>query len=749
MYIAAILFVLLSVDSGQALGLSANASRMELVSHMIDGGHLLSMKVHSEFKAGTGEFTNDTVIPARVRWLAAGGTLLGLVNDLVMRSLPKVAEVTFKANLSLACTSGLLMVATAARQGTPWVFRMADATGTLSPGLLDGSITSLGAYDECLGIRSPRGDVEGKYCLVKWSLPLPVKPKHVTLQDRVLDFKGTKLQGTVFDDMAGYAHAFYERSGRNGLCVPSKCSKEDVDRVLDYFLKDTGLEAHVARCETARDSFEFKGYHFALMGSLFAILFLVVAGSLVDLTAGDEKPGPLVRVLKAFSPFANGASLGGSRDSGIGCIHGLRCISMAWILYTHTYLVTIKETFSFSRHFMYAVEGTGFQLVLNGWVLVDTFFVIGAALSCLATFKTLDKVHRVNFVTIIANRLARLTPMLYFTLALCMLVPALGSGPLWWEYWRPQVARCESNYWATMLYVNNWLRADAMCYLPSWYLAADFQLFVLGVFLSAILWRFTKVAVWAVAGLALGSAVAVGTAVGLTGLPPTVMYNTPTESEVDDATSSIYTPTYVHLAPYCVGLLLGLALHQLSKRKMVISRATNLTLWCLSLAAMLLILTVTQGWNQGSPWTSWSAALYGGSHRLAWSLAVSWVIFACASGHGGAVDSFLSWKLFTPLSKLSFAVYLLHFIVLWARYASIRWTLPFGHYSMLCEFIVNYVLSTIMAAIAFLCVEVPFGKLYKMATSDGPKWSDVHFEKTNGSQPLDHESAATQGTTRL
>ena len=57
-----------------------------------------------------------------------------------------------------------------------------------------------------------------------------------------------------------------------------------------------------------------------------------------------------------------------------------------------------------------------------------------------------------------------------------------------------------------------------------------------------------------------------------------------------------------------------------------------------------------------------ASAIYAGGSRLAWSLAVAWVIFACCRGWClGWINEFLSWEAFQPLSKVSFIVYLIHY----------------------------------------------------------------------------------------
>ena len=55
-----------------------------------------------------------------------------------------------------------------------------------------------------------------------------------------------------------------------------------------------------------------------------------------------------------------------------------------------------------------------------------------------------------------------------------------------------------------------------------------------------------------------------------------------------------------------------------------------------------------------------ASAIYGGFYKVAWALAVGWVIFACCRGYGGWINELLSWKAFVPLSRVSYIIYLIH-----------------------------------------------------------------------------------------
>ncbi|KAG7164087.1 O-acyltransferase like protein-like [Homarus americanus] len=50
--------------------------------------------------------------------------------------------------------------------------------------------------------------------------------------------------------------------------------------------------------------------------------------------------------------------------------------------------------------------------------------------------------------------------------------------------------------------------------------------------------------------------------------------------------------------------------------------------------------------------------IYAGFSRASWCAALVWVVFACHTGYGGPINTFLSHPSWQPMSRLTFAMYL-------------------------------------------------------------------------------------------
>lgn len=86
--------------------------------------------------------------------------------------------------------------------------------------------------------------------------------------------------------------------------------------------------------------------------------------------------------------------------------------------------------------------------------------------------------------------------------------------------------------------------------------------------------------------------------------------------------------------------------------------------------------------NRGHAPSDAFAAVYSSMARSVWGLCLAWVVYACIAGHGGFVAKMLSIKAFIPISRLTYAAYLIHPVVMAWFYGSRQATFEFSHLFM-------------------------------------------------------------------
>lgn len=74
----------------------------------------------------------------------------------------------------------------------------------------------------------------------------------------------------------------------------------------------------------------------------------------------------------------------------------------------------------------------------------------------------------------------------------------------------------------------------------------------------------------------------------------------------------------------------------------------------------------------GAERSGWLRALYAGLHRLGWSYATGWIVFACALDYAGPIRAVLSSRALVPLSRLTYCAYLMNGLVELYQAATIR-----------------------------------------------------------------------------
>ena len=115
-----------------------------------------------------------------------------------------------------------------------------DSSGIFfDSGMLRGSLTNLGQYDECLSIKSPIYNdeqiqqIKGKYCLAKLILPFPKYGSYNQSDFQNANFTISASHqidmGLLFDTLNRFMKTLYQF----GICIPNSCKAEDVEKVLN------------------------------------------------------------------------------------------------------------------------------------------------------------------------------------------------------------------------------------------------------------------------------------------------------------------------------------------------------------------------------------------------------------------------------------------------------------------------------------------------------------------------------------
>jgi hypothetical protein len=148
------------------------------------------------------------------------------------------------ANISKECVSSIWDTITALNTSENWSFKMFNSWGRFPPsGILEGTVTDFGDYDQCLAIKPNQVIGESLYCLIDISLPLPKPmPIHQNFFHKVnvLPEFVNKSQNNIFVEFSEDASYFYWISLKLGICAPNKCSQNDIhilaEKSLYWFL---------------------------------------------------------------------------------------------------------------------------------------------------------------------------------------------------------------------------------------------------------------------------------------------------------------------------------------------------------------------------------------------------------------------------------------------------------------------------------------------------------------------------------
>ena len=212
-----------------------------------------------------------------------------------------------------------------------------------------------------------------------------------------------------------------------------------------------------------------------------------------------DKTDSLVKLLHAFSIRRNLPKLFNIKESSEGelkCLHGIRFLSMTWVILGHTFFFSIPYLDNPIWALNKIQNSLSMEAVEAGLFAVDSFFFLSGLLVSYIFVKRKNSVGNVTnlllWLKVILHRYLRLLPP-YLALVL-LLEPLLFytcSGPLCPA---SNLSNCPRYWWRNVLNIQNFWDLKEMCAGWSWYLANDFQFFCLSPIFLVVLFTIPPLA---------------------------------------------------------------------------------------------------------------------------------------------------------------------------------------------------------------------------------------------------------------
>ncbi|XP_047019658.1 O-acyltransferase like protein-like isoform X2 [Helicoverpa zea] len=365
---------------------------------------------------------------------------------------------------------------------------------------------------------------------------------------------------------------------------------------------------------------------------------------------------------RSFSVYTNGQRLTtfSTTAGSMQCLDGIRTLAMVWVVVGHTYSTEpTQQNLLEVYDWLFSTRGLW---ITGASMTVDTFFTIAGIL---LVYTTVNKMNQVTFVKNIhwfyLNRFVRLTPLL----AVAALLQAsyfnrFTDGPFWLTV-AGYTNNCRKNWWSTLLYVQNYVHVEEMCVAHSWYVAIDFQLYVVS----------PLVLIWVVSGKKLYSWIGLIGSFAAILVSSTIYnfhHNLPAHSvvparfpELHDFMVKYYFNALCRAGPFFVGMIFGYVLHLYRKTRLQIPWILALFFWACSAGIIggifYFIYRVLQyDWDN-----DFMDNFMNSFMRSGYACAISWLVIACVHGYAGPINWFLSLEVWRLPARLSYGMYLFHY----------------------------------------------------------------------------------------
>ncbi|KAL1506261.1 hypothetical protein ABEB36_005655 [Hypothenemus hampei] len=574
-----------------------------------------------------------------------------------------------------------------------------DASGRPPSGFLYGNNYWVGAYSQCMEMSNRK--------------PFEIRLDKINRTETPYDYPPYDLRFVIIMMKHNSTLQFHMRLPLDyviqlGLCVPKSCSHNEIFNLAQEYFSNNSLEFQklyqvsltVTQVRVLEEDFLWllklsKTIIFIVIVTI--ILILTIIGTVLDvkqhnkekniirgqnndrqnekqksfelanidfLSVNKRSTSITFQILKCFSFYSNVKKWSYTKLGGdsLPVIHGLRFLSMVWVISVHTSYFQ-RDFIQNIPHGMRLSESFFAQIFSNSTFCVDTYFFLSGFLLAYLFFKKKEEClnsKEINYFNTIkkyafmlTHRFLRLTPTYVIALLLCSLVYTYFSRQSTLFFDETPEVLCDKYWWRNLLYINNLFPRSEMCLSWSWYLSVDMQFFAIGSFLLLLSIIHFKTA----AGL-LGFMIFIQ--IAATTFKSYSLGFIPTLDDQLEHLDAIYDLPWNRIGPYLVGVATAYILIIKLDNKLILKERTRLILWVIFPLLNLWILFTLYTRQLSVEYS----AFYMGVSRTLWGVGIAWFVIALNTGNAQLLRKLMSYSAWVPLGRLTYCAYLLNPLVI-------------------------------------------------------------------------------------
>jgi len=574
-----------------------------------------------------------------------------------------------------------------------------------------------------------------------------------------------KYSGRSINELGDF-YACKENNGRHivismfilkiGLCLPDSCTGEVINELIEKLRpkERNRKESNGGRMDSmqfvkdpeAFNNKELTRGTYILSGILIFITVGSILAALVDECIGEDSWKSRSRkILQSFNVYKNAKSMFCSEnrvDKNLDILNGVKVLFMSWIVFGHLMMMTVNSTaiqnvlggmevFLTQRRFAFYISGN---------LAVDVFFWLTGFLAILVCTEQL-RVRKHNTVLtvllIYLHRYIRMLPIYVLAIVVPMFIlPHIYKGGNY-HVVDGMEGDCATSWYYNLLYLNNFSE-NPSCVSWSWYLANDFQMYLLTPFL-VLIYHWKRVVAYLTAfGLIL---VSIGIQIyvfSIYKISVDMVGSNDDSDEENDYMKEYYRKPYCRINPFLIGVILAWMYIDYKKatkdcndeeekkeecNKFIMSKISHhivtnsilrYTLYIIGFITMgVCVYTYFDFYKKDAEKSKLEDYIFIIFSRPGFIIGLAMFIYSGCLGKAGFLRSVLGYSAFNVLSKAVFSMYMFNMEIIAFYWGTREDTVYFGEYSMWIYSIDICMLTFLVAIFATLFFEYPIIGLSK------------------------------------